>query len=91
MTFFLRQLEEDYGDKSVEFGRGLSQCVHHLCTNRVVQRNLWLVHDHDSGHGWLGPYLGREMDTEVFVLDRRDSVVYQGRINDHLVFCPWQA
>ena len=82
MTFDLRQLEQDYGDKSVEF---VGVFPNASTTPAQIESfketyGLSMTMIQDTA-GWAHT-LGAKWTPEVFVLDRRDSVVYQGRIND---------
>ena len=82
MTFDLRQLEQDYGDKSVEF---VGVFPNASTTPAQIESfketyGLSMTMIQDTA-GWA-QNLGAKWTPEVFVLDQLDSVVYQGRIND---------
>ena len=82
MTFDLRQLEQDYSGKSVEFVGvfpNASTTPKQIASFKETY-GLSMTMIQDTA-GWAET-LGAKWTPEAFVLDQRDSVVYQGRIND---------
>ena len=82
MTFDLRQLENDHRDNPVEFVGVFpnpSTTTEQIKTFKTTY-GLSMKMVKDSAN-WAEA-LGAKWTPEVFVLDARDSVVYQGRIND---------
>ena len=90
MTFDLRQLEQDYSDRSVEFvgvfPNASTTPAQIASFKETYGLSMTMIQD---TAGWAET-LGAKWTPEVFVLDQRDSVVYQGRIQRPL-FRPWQA
>lgn len=82
MTFDLRQLEQDYSDRSVEFvgvfPNASTTPAQIASFKETYGLSMNMIQD---TAGWAET-LGAKWTPEVFVLDQRDSVVYQGRIND---------
>jgi len=82
MTFDLRQLEQDYSDRSVEFvgvfPNASTTPAQIASFKDTYGLSMNMIQD---TAGWAET-LGAKWTPEVFVLDQRDSVVYQGRIND---------
>ena len=82
MSFDLRQLEADYAGDDVEF---VGVFPNASTTAAQIESfkdtyDLSMTMMQDTA-GWAET-LGAKWTPEVFVLDQRDSVVYQGRIND---------
>ncbi|MGB0150097.1 MAG: redoxin family protein [Flavobacteriales bacterium] len=82
MTFDLRQLEQDYSDRSVEFvgvfPNASTTPAQIASFKETYGLSMNMIQD---TAGWAET-LGAKWTPEVFVLDQRDSVVYRGRIND---------
>ena len=82
MSFDLRQLEADYAGDDVEFvgvfPNASTTAAQIESFKDTYGLSMTMIQD---TAGWAET-LGAKWTPEVFVLDQRDSVVYQGRIND---------
>ena len=82
MTFDLRQLEQDYSGKSVEFVGVFPNASTTPAQIALFKETYGLSMNMIQDTAGWAETLGAKWTPEVFVLDQRDSVVYQGRIND---------
>ena len=82
MSFDLRQLEKDFAGEPVEFVGVFPNASTTEAQIATFQQTygLDMTMGKDTAH-WAEA-LGARWTPEVFVLDKADSVVYRGRIND---------
>ena len=82
MTFDLRQLEQDYSYRSVEFVGVFPNASTTPAQIESFKDTYGLSMNMTQDTAGWAQALGAKWTPEVFVLDQRDSVVYRGRIND---------
>ena len=90
MTFDLRQLENDHRDNPVEFVGVFPNASTTTAQIKTFKTTYGLSMKMVKDSANWAEALGAKWTPEVFVLDARDSVVYQGRINDRY-FAPGNA